>query len=558
MSRTIYKQHTKFPLSHRNWPENQIQQTPRWGSLDLYLGEQSILHPMSVNDKIKLFKSLTEIGFKEISISNPFDSEQNKVFLERIINEALLPEDVWLQITLPLDEALISNSIPLLSNIPKLTLQLEIPCSLNFSTLIFSEDKIALKERTIRCTQLLQSMAKEMLSHNQVQYSVSLEDFMATDTDFLLELSTVIVKPFLPSDYPFIFHLPNTVDYLSPSHYADGIEWFSKNFPYMQECIISAFSKNNRGNAVACCELALQAGAAKIEGSLLGIGERAGNNDLITMILNLQSLNIDPNIHISDINGLAKILKTTTHTDAPIRHPYVGDLSFTALSNYQQNIIFKGLKTYESLEEKIWNVPYFTLNPADVGRVFEVLSHQADDEDNEQVLQLLKNHYDFQLPELLAFEFSNLVKAKHTNETAAFIPEKIKNIFMEEYIFITQPIILKSVNFEKATLMSEEDLLYCKAKVEYQNEQHELSGSGFGALDTLVDAIRNGLQINFDVATFNQHSLHEGSKAKAATYLKVVTHDNAKGYWGVGVDSDSTLSAIKAFFNALNRSQQAL
>lgn len=555
MLMTLYKTHLPFELANRQWPNNNIESAPNWCSLDLYIGQQSLLSPMNMNQKLKLYNTLITLGFKEISISNPADSDNDKVFLERLIDEDLIPNDVTLQITLPCDVSVIKKSIPLLKNLKKVTIQLEVPCSLKFSSLIFSEDRETLKQRAIKSARLIKELVANELKQEHVSLSISFEDFMGTKRDFLLELSNSVAECFLPLSSPLIIHLPNTIDYSTANHYADGVEWFIENFAHSKCCIFSAFSKNNRGNAVAATELALRAGATRVEGTLLGIGERAGNNDLITMVLNLQSSNINPGIAINNINDLAETIQETSRTSPPTRHPYVGELSFTALSSYQQNIIFKGLTSYEELENKVWDVPYLNLNPVDVGRVYESVNYQVGDEENDKVIQVLSNSFGFQLPKLLAAEFSNYVKQLHGNELDKLAATEIRDLFMDFYSRNLTPIELKSINFEKATLTSEEDQLHCQAEVEFNGEVQQITGSGDGAIDTLVNAITSSLNLEFDVASFNQHSLTRGSSALAATYIKVVSND-AKGYWGVGIDSDSTLSAIKAFFNALNRSQQ--
>jgi 2-isopropylmalate synthase len=266
-------------------------------------------------------------------------------------------------------------------------------------------------------------------------------------------------------------------------------------------------------------------------------------------------MNITPGITISNINDLAETIQEISRTNPPTRHPYVGELSFTALSDFQQNIIFKGLNRYEESANKIWDVPYLSLNPMDVGRVYESVTYQIADEENDRVIQTLSNNFGFQLPTLLAAEFSNYVKQRHEQDLEKLTAAEIRDLFMDSYSRNQTPIELKSINFEKATLTSEEDQLHCQAEVEYNSEVRKITGIGDGAIDTLVNALTSGLDLNFDVASFNQHALTRGSNALAATYIKVVSED-AKGYWGVGMDSDSTLSAIKAFFNALNRSQQ--
>lgn len=555
MTKTLYKIPQNFELSQRKWPNHTISKAPHWCSLDLYLGQQSLLSPMNINQKLLMFTTLKDLGFTEISISNPGSSETNLIFLNRLIEEDLIPEHVKIQITLSCEPDLIAKSIVLLKNLKNITIQLEIPCSANFINLIFAKDIAAFKEQVIESASVIKHEIEKHLSHVNVQYSMSLEDFMGAQPQDIMELADSVAKNWLPAKLPLIVHLPNTVDYNSPSHYADGIEWFIKNFNYAEQSIFSGFSKNNRGNAVAACELALQAGVTRIEGSLLGIGERAGNNDLITMILNLQSINVPTHIEIKNINKLNEIIQETTRVAIPVRHPYLGELSFTALSKYQQGIIFKGLSRYETATDKVWDIPYLTLNPTDIGRVYEAVKYQLIDESNDRLITLLTTNFGFNLPELLAAEFSNLVKQKYPETTENIPATVVRDMFIDTYTRNREPIELKSINFEKATINSENDQLHCHAAIEFKSEKYNLTGVGDGALSTLVNAFAEGLDLVVDVASFFQHALASGSNALAATYIKIVTKD-AKGYWGVGIDADSTLSVIKAFFNALNRSQQ--
>lgn len=555
MNKTIYKTYPKFQLEDRQWPDQTITKAPRWCSLDLYLGQQSLLSPMNINQKKRLFSTLIELGFKEISISNPGNCESNLLFLNALIEENLIPDDVRIQVTLDCKPELIIKSIPLLKPLKNLNLQLELPCSESFIQINFDLSPTEFKTVAVNAANVMKQTISSHLSKSNVQLGVSLEDFMSADQKFLLDIANSIFAAWSPTTLPIIFHLPNTIEYSTPANYADGVEWFIKHFNHAANCIFSTFSKNNRGCAVASCEQALQAGATRVEGSLLGIGERAGNNDLIIMILNMQSQNIKPNIEIKSIDKLIKTLQETARILPPVRHPYSGDLSFTALSKGQQTLIYKGLSRYEASKEKIWDVPYLNLNPADVGRVYESVQYQVADESNDKLIETLTNNFGFVLPSLLAAEFSNFAKQKFSNNVAKLSPNEIRDAFMDIYTRNHEPIALKSINFEKATIASNEDQLHCQALIEYNNESRELAGVGEGALDTLVNAFASCLDLHIEVASFHQNALTHGSSSLAATYVKIVTKD-AKGYWGVGIDGDSTLSAIKAFFNALNRSQQ--
>ncbi len=554
MKQTVYKIHPKFTLENRQWPDNSMSSAPRWSSLDLYLGQQSLLNPMSVHQKLRLFDILVEVGFKEISISNPGASENNLLLLNALVGENLIPDDVRIQVTFPCNSELITKSIPLLNKIKNLNLQLEVPCSDNFIQLNFDLNSREFKTKALNAATTLKQQINTHLEKSNIQYSLSLEDFMGADKKLLLEIAHEITNIWLPSTSPLIIHLPNTMDYGSPANYADGFEWFIKNFKNADKSIFSTFSKNNRGNAVANCELALQAGATRVEGSLLGIGERAGNNDLIIMALNMHCQNIKSNIEIKHIDKLIETIQETTRILPPVRHPYSGDLSFTALSPGQQNIIYKGLHQFEHSKDKVWDVPYLNLNPADVGRVYESVKYQTTDESDDKLINMLTNNFGFHLPKLLAGEFSNLAKEKFSNDIAHLSPNEVRDVFMDIYTRNRHPIELKSINFEKAAINSEEDQLHCQAVIEFNGISHELNGTGEGALDTLVNAFSKDLNLQIDVASFYQNALTHGSNALAATYVKVVDKD-AKGYWGVGIDGDSTLSAIKAFFNAVNRCQ---
>lgn len=558
MQTTKYQTIPFIKLTERSWPDNSHTTSPQWCSLDLYLGSQSLLVPMDINRKLKLFLSLIKMGFKQIAISNPAINADSQAFLQRLLEENLIADDVYLQINVGNDPAIIEKSIPLLKHIPNIIIQLEIPVSETFSDIILEKRNSELLAYAEQAANQIKDLISKHLNQNQVILSLALEDFVAADPQLTLDIAHGVYDIWQPLQEQFneniIIHLPATVDYDAASKFADQIEWFKKNFNYSNSTRLSVFAKNNRGNANALIELALLAGAERVEGTLLGFGERAGNNDIITTALNLQGLNIEPTLNIKDINTLADTIKECTRCKIPVRHPYIGDLSFTAVSPMQQNIITQGLKRFNDSDKSIWNVPYFNINPTDIGRSYEAMQYQVLGESQDMLVQTLVSHYGFELPELLAVEYSAQVQKLHAHYAKELSATQLREIFINEYCRNKKPIELISINFEKATLDDDDDQLYCRAVCKSHGEEIEMRGTGFGVIDTLVSAIKKGLQLDIDVAHFNSHALTRGSGAQAATYIKLLNKDN-HGFWGVGIDSDTSLSSIKAFFNALNRMQ---
>jgi 2-isopropylmalate synthase len=508
---------------------------------------------MDINRKMRLFHMLKEIGFEEMAIGNPASKEENRIFLKRLNEDRLLFKDIFFQVDMGYEMDRIEQSIPMLTELPKTIIQLELPLSNQFADILIGKTGKQLVDYAKKAAKSVKQQVENYLSHNEVKLSLALEDFMAAeDPQLILDVAEAVYSIWQPMGCPINIHLPATVDYQVSSYYADCIEWFNRNFIYRKDVTISLFAKNNRGNANALIELGLLAGADRVEGTLLGLGERAGNNDIIVNALNLQSLNIPPHLTFPNMDELIETLKHCMRTTIPIHQPYSGELDFTALAPVQKKLIKEG---FEKQQSNVWDIPYFHFNPQDIGRVYEALDPEDTGEAKDEILAKLVNHYGFNMPRLLGVRFSANIKEQHGNQYALLEPNELRAAFLDEYNRHNSPIQLIAINYEKATLEDDEEKIHCQAQFKINGEEKHIQGDGYGALDTLVNAIKEGLGFTLDIAQYHQHPLNQGSHAMLMTYIRITREDRV-GYWGVGLDHDNTLAGIKALLNALNRSLQ--
>lgn len=543
------------PLKHKNrlWPSNQLTHAPIWCSVDLSDGNRALVEPMDLNKQLRMFELLVKLGFKEIEVCAPPTSEVAHTFIRALIEKNLIPKDVFIQIPLQARDNLIKESIQALQGCKNVILHLYNPTSMLQREVVFQKDRQAIIDLAVQSAALIRDLIPTLGDANvKLQYSP--EGFSGTESEFSITICNAIIDVWQPTpQHKVIINLAANVELTMPNVYADQIEWFCQHITKRDSLIISAHTLNDRGTAVAASELAMLAGAERIEATLLGNGERAGNASSVTLALNLLTLGIDPKLNLNNVPEIVETVETCTQMKVPARQPYAGELVFTAFSDAIQDSINKGLTRQQMQRRAIWEVPYLIIDPQDIGRSYEGLVRLNSQSGKSGLSYLMERKLGYHLPLELRLEFGKFVQKQADETNKEITIDKLKALFTENYIDINAPFHLLSVNFDSPQLSHSHKRLACRLTVDYNGQTHELEGEGIGIIDTIKTAITRYFNLDFNVEHYSQHALSVGSDAKAVTYIKL-SDDYGHGFWGVGVDEDTTLASLKAFMSALNRS----
>lgn len=551
-----YKKYEKIELKDRTWPNNEITKAPIWTSVDLRDGNQSLIVPMNVEEKLEFFKLLVDVGFKEIEIGFPSASQIEYDFLRNLVDNNLIPDDVTIQVLTQARESLIRKTFESLKGVKRAIVHLYNSTSTLQRDVVFNKGKDEIKKIAIEGTRLIKELAKDFDGEIILEYSP--ESFTGTELDYALEVCEAVQETWKPTpEKKMIFNLPATVEMSTPNVYADQIEWMIKNFKDRKSVYISLHTHNDRGTGVAASELALLAGADRVEGTLFGNGERTGNVDIVALALNLFSQGIDPKLDFSDINKVINIYERCCKIPVHIRHPYAGKLVYTAFSGSHQDAINKGLKIYKEKGQKIWEVPYLPVDPADLGREYEALVRINSQSGKGGIAYVMDYYFGYKLPKSMHREFADIIQAI-SEKQGEVAPDTILATFEKEYLNLSGPYKLVSYKINETELEEEEQIENNKnttitLKYKYNNEVKEIQGiNGNGPLDALRRAFSKNNILNFRILNYTEHALGEGSDSKAASYIEI-QDKNGNSSYGVGVDTNIICSAIKAIFSAMNR-----
>ena len=550
-SKGKYQSFPVIKLENRSWPDRQITQAPIWCSVDLRDGNQALATPMTVAKKMKMFDLLVSCGFEEIEVGFPSASSTEFEFVRRLINEDRIPEDVTIQVLVPAREDLIKTTIESLVGAKKVIIHLYNSTSPAQRKDVFGLEKpdiIALaRQGAVWVKQYSEGLS---LQGTEVSFEYSPESFSATEVEFALEICESVIKVWQPTpDHKMIINLPETVEVATPNVYADQIEWFCQNISSRDSIIVSVHTHNDRGTGVASTELGLLAGADRVEGTLFGNGERTGNLDIIIVALNLFSQGVDPELDFSNLEPIREVYESCTEMTVPPRHPYSGELVFTAFSGSHQDAISKGLRARRKKllrGEKVWDVPYLPIDPTDIGREYKEVIRVNSQSGKGGVAYLLENSYGIYLPRDMQREFG-LISGKLIDTLGREVTAiDLKLMLWKEYIERVEPYTLD--NF---TSINNSEGCQCDSVVCYHDQRLLLSGKGNGPIDAFILSLHN--HINVRVADqYYEHTLGEGSRASAITYIQLLFPDGEKR-WGVGVDESTEMASIKAIISALNR-----
>ncbi|HLL63104.1 MAG TPA: 2-isopropylmalate synthase [Propionibacteriaceae bacterium] len=554
-----YRAFPPIDLPDRTWPANRITAAPRWLSTDLRDGNQALIDPMTPARKHKMFDLLVSMGYKEIEIGFPSASQTDFDFVRQLIEGDRIPDDVTVSVLTQAREDLIERTAESLVGAKTATIHMYNATAPLFRRVVFKVDRAECIALAARGTELVMKYSEQYLGGVEFGYQYSPEIFTGTELDFSVEVCNAVMDVWQPGPgREIILNLPATVEMATPNVYADQIEWFSRQIRNREHVAISLHPHNDRGTATAATELALMAGADRVEGCLFGHGERTGNVDLVTLGMNLFSQGIDPKIDFSRIDEIRRTVEYCTNLPVHPRHPYAGDLVYTAFSGSHQDAIKKGLEDLErkaaaqgiSVREIAWEAPYLPIDPYDVGRTYEAVIRVNSQSGKGGVAYIMKSDHNLDLPRRLQIEFSRVVQAHTDTDGGEVSPAELWRIFQLSYLQAGEP--LELVGVDSSTMAGGHDTL--TARVVDRGREQTITGEGNGPVSAYVDAI-SGLGYHVRVLDYAEHALSAGGDALAAAYVECEVGDgeDAVVLWGVGMDANIVVASLKAVSSAVNR-----
>ena len=540
-----YRAFEPIDLPDRQWPSKVIDKAPRWCSVDLRDGNQALIDPMNVDEKLRFWDLLLEVGFSEIEVGFPSASQPDFDFIRKLIDENRIPEDVTVQVLCQARKELIDRTVEALEGAPNAIFHLYNSTSSLQRRVVFDMDRAGIKDLAVTATQIVKEGLRDFSSNVTLEYSP--ESFTGTELDFAVEVCTDVARVWgaTPED-PIIINLPATVEMATPNVYADQIEWFIRNFEYRDSAIISLHTHNDRGTGVAATELAIMAGADRVEGCLFGNGERTGNCDLVTVAMNLFSQGVDPTLDLRSMPEIREIVESINKIPVHERHPYAGDLVFTAFSGSHQDAIKKGMS---KVEEDRWEVPYLPIDPADVGSSYKEAIRVNSQSGKGGVGFLLEEHYGISLPRELLVEFATMVQQLTEQLDREVKTDEIYDSLISNYIVESGP--YKLVDYD--LLNGKDHGQRCVARVEISNNLVTIDGEGSGPIEAFVNAMADTLNEPIVVLDYREHSLGTGTDAQAICVLAIEDNVNRKRFYGIGLSRNTITASLTAIVSALNR-----
>ena len=523
-----------------------IDKAPSWCSVDLRDGNQALIIPMSLDEKLEFFKLLCEVGFKEIEVGFPAASETEYEFCRTLIERDLIPDDVTIQVLTQSREHIIAKTFEAIDGAKNAVVHLYNSTSVAQREQVFRKSKSEIVDIAIFGAKLCEKYRESAKGNIVFEYSP--ESFTGTEPEFAKEICNEVLKIWKPTpDRKVIINLPVTVSHSMPHVYASQVEYMHKNLLYRENVIISLHPHNDRGCAVADSELGLLAGGDRIEGTLFGNGERTGNVDIITLALNMFSQGIDPGLDFSDLPRITEVYEKVTRMRVYDRQPYSGKLVFAAFSGSHQDAIAKGMKYRAEHDSKVWNVPYLPIDPTDVGRAYEADVIRINSQSGKGGIgYILETQYSLILPPKMREVFGYHVKSISDHAHRELMPDEVHSIFINDFVNVIEPVSIHKANYTQT-----DDGIQAEMTVKVGNDEHRISSSGNGRLDSVSNALKSALGIEFTLESYTQHATEEKSTAKAASYVSISR--DGKIYWGAGIDSDIFTSSVAALLSAVNR-----
>ena len=548
-----YQPFASVPLDDRNWPSQTIKTAPTWCSVDLRDGNQALIEPMDAMRKMRMFKVLVEMGFKEIEVGFPSASETDFNFLRELIDGGHIPDDVTVQVLTQAREHLIDRTVESLQGAKNAILHLYNSTSTLQRRVVFKADQAGVKQIAIDGAKLVADRISKLSSDTKLRLQYSPESFTGTELEYALEVCEAVMDVWQPTpENKTIINLPATVEMASPNIYADQIEWMHRHFTRRDSLILSLHPHNDRGTGIAATELGLMAGADRVEGTLFGNGERTGNVDIVTLGLNMFTQGLDPELDFSDINKLVETAEFCNQLPVHQRHPYAGQLVHTAFSGSHQDAIRKGIDALSMANDDHWEVPYLPIDPSDIGRSYEAIIRVNSQSGKAGAAYLLEVEHHVRLPRAMEVEFSGYVQKTADDKGIEITSDKIWDIFSSTYLSSEGRFAL--VSFESQPVARNAEETRIEAKISFDGEIHEIVHVGNGPISAFVNGIRSAFDLKFNLADFGQNTRSSSSQAEAAAYVELrVPDEDGTSVFGAGIDTSITLAPIKAVISALNR-----
>lgn len=550
-----YKRYQKNPVvsyPEREWPGKEIDKAPVWCSVDLRDGNQALIDPMQVDEKIEMFQFLIKLGFKEIEIGFPAASQIEYDFLRQLIERRLIPDDVTVQVLTQCREELIDRTFESIEGCKQAIVHIYNSTSTLQRDVVFHMDREHITEIAVNGTRMVKERAAKFPGKIILEYSP--ESFTGTELDYALEICNAVSREWQPDpENPMIINLPSTVEMNTPNVYADQIEWMIRHLDNRESIVVSVHPHNDRGTGVASAELALLAGADRVEGTLFGNGERTGNVDIVNLAYNMFSQGIDPKLNLERVNDAIEIYERCCKLPIHPRHPYAGKLVFTAFSGSHQDAINKGMHAMQERGSDIWQVPYLPIDPSDIGRQYEPIVRINSQSGKGGVAFIMDTYFGFKLPKAMHREFADVIQ-KISEKQGEVSPEQIMQSFRETYLDKKEPIHFRKLQIEDlgGEVKSQFDT---KVIVEYTNrgEARRFEAVGNGPIDAVQRGLNQELGISIKVLDYEEHALQSGANSQAAAYIHMLDGASGRVTYGVGVSSNITRASVRAVFSAVNR-----
>ena len=544
-----YRPFKPVELMERQWPERTLDRAPRWCSVDLRDGNQALIDPMNVDEKRRMYELLLELGFIEIEVGFPAASQPDFDFIRKIIDDGMVPESVTIQVLCQARRELIDRTVEALSDAPNAIFHLYNSTSELQRRVVFDMDRSGITDLAVQGTMLVKEGLKQLHDTN-VTFEYSPESFTGTELDFAIEICDAVVDAWgASSEDKVIINLPSTVEMATPNIYADQIEYFCRNFRQRESSVISLHTHNDRGTGVAATELGLMAGAERVEGTLFGNGERTGNCDIVTIAMNLFSQGVDPELDLRDMPNIRSTVEEINKLPVHERHPYAGDLVFTAFSGSHQDAIKKGMA---NLGSGHWEVPYLPIDPSDVGSSYKETVRVNSQSGKGGVGFVLEHHFGIVLPRAMLVEFSSIVQVLTESLKREVTPDEIRESLLKEYVVESGPYRLVDYDLQRGDQESQS----CEAKIEVSENTVSISGEGSGPIEAFVNGMVETLNEPLNIVDYHEHALKSGtdSVGKDAAAICLLAIDNgSERCYGVGLSQNTITASLQAIISAVNR-----
>ena len=550
---TKYRPFPTIDLPDRQWPNRTLQRAPQWCSVDLRDGNQALINPMNLDQKLRMFALLADVGFKEIEVGFPSASAVEFDFTRTLIERGLIPAGVYPQVLTQAREHLIRRTFEAIEGTPRAIVHLYNSTSELQRRVVFRMDRAAIRGIAVEGTRLVRELAER--TDTEILYEYSPESFTGTELDFAVEVCDAVIEAWDPSpERRMIINLPATVELATPNVYADQIEWFLRHVRRRDSIILSLHTHNDRGTGVAATELGLLAGGERVEGTLFGNGERTGNVDVVTVALNLYTQGVDPGLDLHDLSRLIEVSDYCTELPVGARHPYAGELVFTAFSGSHQDAINKGMTAQNGAAGERWEVPYLPIDPTDVGRSYQAIIRINSQSGKGGVAYVMESEFGCQLPKTMQPEFGQVVQGLSDRSGREVEAHEIWGAFQREYLEVDAP--LRFVDYAIASDTENSSRMYGTLTVVVEGEEMELKGVGNGPIDALKDALGGAGLADFRLTHYSEHALGQGTDSTAIAYIRIVRDDGTQRF-GAGTNPNIAKASALALISALNRSLAA-